>query len=62
MITKASSANGVPVAEVHQDTADLGRCAQLLMQPFVFFAPVRTGMSVGLVLPQLLDLASKPKS
>lgn len=27
----------------------------------VFFGPTRTGMSAGPILPQVLDLASKPK-
>lgn len=62
MNTKASPAGVELVTEVHQDAADLGRCAHLLTQHTVIFAPTRTGMSAGPILPQVLNLAGKPKS
>jgi len=49
-------------SEVHADQlAATPRYSEVAGQPFVVLGATRTGMGVGPVLPNVLDLAGKPK-
>lgn len=50
---RAAHADKLATARSHSEVAG---------QPFVFFGATRPGMGAGPVLPNVLDLANKPKT